>query len=39
MNSNQWLKLLMTIGEAAINFFKALLGMSVKSEDTSAKTK
>lgn len=39
MNSNQWFKLLMTIGEAAINFFKALLGMSVKKEETSANTK
>ncbi len=39
MNSNQWFKLLMAIGEATINFFKALLGMTVKSEDTSAKSK
>lgn len=38
MKSNQWIQLLMAIGEATINFFKALLGMTTKSQDTSANT-
>ena len=30
MNSNQWFGLLVSIGEAALNFLKALLGMNTK---------